>query len=55
MTVSYILDFFQLKEKDRNFIIAMVAIFAIIILLTFMYNAGLAVGEAYAHFTNARV
>lgn len=55
MIISTILDFFQLKEKDRNAITAMVAIFAIIMLLTFMYNAGLTVGEAYAHFTNARV
>ncbi len=54
MIVSTILDFFQLKEKDRHSITAMVAIFAIIMLLGFMYNAGLAIGEAYAHFTNAR-
>ena len=55
MIVSTILVFFQLKEKDRNAITVMVTIFSVIVLLTFMYNAGLAVGEAYAHFTNARV
>jgi len=54
MIISSILDFFQLKEKDQNSITAMVAIFAIIMLLGFMYNAGLAVGEAYAHFTSVK-
>jgi hypothetical protein len=54
MIVSTILNYFQLKEKDRNAITVMVATFAVIMLLGFMYNAGLAIGEAYAHFTNAR-
>ena len=54
MIISSILNFFQLKEKNRNAVTTMVAIFSVIVLLTFMYNAGLAVGEAYAHFTNSR-